>query len=439
MKNNFQIILIAVFVAFFVFAVLIFSGILPIGKSSNGPTNLAGHLTVWGTFPSADVATAFSTINSTNRDLTVSYVTKPEATYQQSLIEAFANGTGPDLFFISQDMLLKNQNFIYALPPATYPTKVFQDGFIDGASEVYIGPDGVLGMPIVVDPLVLYYNRNLLSNAGIVAPPAYWDELFTMASSLTSKQNDGTILQSMIALGQFDNVAHAKDIIASLLIQNGNPIVSKTGGKPNAVLSTNASKSSAESVMTFFTQFANPANSAYSWNRALPNSKDMFTGGKLAFYIGRASELFNIESVNPNLSFDVSALPQTRGASIKRTYGNIYALSVNKRSPNASTAFAFMGLLSSGEPAKIMATALSLPPVGRALLADKPTDPYLFTFYNSAIISHGWLDPDKAGSDSVFSELVNNILSAKLSIPDAIAKAQGQLDILLGKQFTVPQ
>ena len=49
----------------------------------------------------------------------------------------------------------------------------------------------------------------------------------------------------------------------------------------------------------------------------------MFTSGKLAFYLGRASELFKIQSVNPNLSFDVSSMLQTRGTNTKRTYGEI--------------------------------------------------------------------------------------------------------------------
>src|SRR5437016_5072288 len=98
MKSNFQIALIVIFVAFFVFAVLIFSGLIPIGNSSKD-NGLQGKFVVWGTFSSKDMTNALETISQTNKDLLINYVQKPEAGYQQSLIEAFAKGTGPDLFF----------------------------------------------------------------------------------------------------------------------------------------------------------------------------------------------------------------------------------------------------------------------------------------------------------------------------------------------------
>jgi len=430
--NNFQTILVAVFLAFFVFAVLIFSGLLKIGGTSSSTDTPAGKIVIWGTFNNPDVYKVFDETRDTNRDLTISYVIKKESTYEQALLEAFASGTGPDLFFLSPEMVQKNSNFIYKIPFTSYPEKTFKDAFIDGAS-VYLASDGVIGFPIVVDPMVMYYNKDILSNEGIAGLPQYWDELFSLASKLTKKKDDGTILQSMIALGRFDNITHAKDILATLLIQNGNPIVKTTSTGYLPVLNDNSAAlavSPVESVLNFFTEFSNPTLPVYSWNRALPNSIDTFTGGRSAFYLGSASELFKIESVNPNLSFDVTQMLQTRGTNAKRTYGKIYALAVNKKSTNLTAAFGVAGLLTSGDPAKKFAVAVSLPPASRALLTDRPTDPYLFTFFNSAVISRTWLDPDTKGSDAVFSELIQNILSSKLSMGDSINKAQNQLEFL---------
>ncbi len=434
--NNFQTILVAIFLAFFVFAVLIFSGILKIGGTSNKANTPQGKIVIWGTFNDPNIFKVFDDTRDANKELTISYVIKKESDYQQDLIEAFATGKGPDLFFITPDMVQKDSDFIYKIPYASYPEKTFRDSFIDGSS-VYLDNDGVIGFPVVVDPIVLYYNKDILSNEGIVQPPQYWDELFNLVSQLTKKKDDGTILQSMIALGRFDNITHAKDILATLLLQNGNPIIASNGkGGYTSVLSDNSSSkptSSIEAVLNFFTEFSNPTLPAYSWNRALPNSIDAFTGGKSAFYIGSASELFKIQSVNPNLSFDVTQALQTRGTNTKRTYGKIYALAVNKKSSNLTTAFSVAGILTTGDSAKNLAIAVSLPPASKALLADKPTDPYLFTFFNSAIITRTWLDPDSVGSDSVFSELIQNIISNKLSLDNAISKAQTQLEFLTKK------
>jgi ABC-type glycerol-3-phosphate transport system substrate-binding protein len=371
-------------------------------------------------------------INSLNKDLNFRYVKKDIATYQQDLVEAFANGNGPDLFIITPDMIQRNNNFIYKIPYASYPEKIFRDSFIDGAS-VYLGKEGILAFPVFVDPMVLYYNKDILSNEGIAYPPKNWDELFSLSSSLTKKENNGTINQSMIALGQYGNINNVKDIIATLLFQNNNFIVEQNALSYVATLNANPSHyvvSPVEAVLKFFLEFSNPSNTAYSWNRSLPNSLDMFTGGKLVFYLGRASELFNIESINPNLSFDVTQMPQIKDSPSKRTYGEIYAVVINKKSTNLTSAVNIAGLLSMGDNAKNLAVALSLPPASRALLSSKPEDPYLYTFFNSALISRSWADPDKFKTDTIFQELIENILSNRLSVAEAITKAQGQLELL---------
>ena len=123
---------------------------------------------------------------------------------------------------------------------------------------------------------------------------------------------------------------------------------------------------------------------------------------------------------------------QTRNTNTKRTYGDIYAVAVNKKSANSGSAFSVAGLLSSAKAGEF-AAAVSLPPATRSLLANKPTDPYLFTFFNSAIITRTWLDPDARKSDTIFNEMIDNIVSSRLSVSDAISKAQSQLDLITKK------
>lgn len=430
--SNFQTILVAIFLSFFVFAVLIFSNVIKIpGKSNVGPK---GNIVIWGTFSRSIFTKVIDNLSVSNKELNISYVNKNPLTYQQELIEAIANGKGPDLFVVTTDMIKKNNNFIYKIPYESYPEKNFRDSFVEGA-DIYLDDKGVIAYPLVIDPIVLYYNKDILTNEGIVYPPATWDELFTLNSILTKRDNSGTINQSMIALGQYSNINNAKEILSTLLIQNNNPItVSGGNGKYISMIKSNPnnlSVSPIQSVLKFFIEFSNPANSAYSWNRSLPSSLDMFTSGKLAFYIGRASELFNIESINPNLSFDVTSIPQIKNSPNKRTYGDIYAMAVNNRSTNLTTAFSIANVLSLGVDATNLSIASSLPPASRALIAVKPADPYLSTFFNSALVVRSWVDPNKIQSDLVFKELIENILSNRLSMGESINKAQEQLEILL--------
>ncbi len=432
--SNFQTILIAIFLSFAVFAVLIFSGAIKIGQKSDA---VQGKVVIWGTFPKSVFSQVLENVNFNNDNLSLTYEQIDKSVYQQKLVEAFANGEAPDLYIVTPDMLLKNDNFIYKIPYTSYPLKTFTDAYIEGAN-IYLDGKNVLGFPLVVDPMVLYYNKDILINYGIVYPPKTWDELYNINNSLTKRDNAGTISQSMIALGQYENVNNAEDILATLLIQNGNPIVER-GSEPLylSTLGSDLSKSSIsslESVARFYIQFSNPSNSAYSWNRSLPNSLDMFTSGKLAFYLGKASELFKIQSINPNLSFDVTQIPQIKDSPTKRTFGDIYAIVLNKKSGNLSSASSVASMLSKGDNASNLSKALSLPPASKVLLSAKPeSNAYLSTFFDSALATQSWLDPDKNKSDLIFKEFIENMLSNSLSIGELLNKAQNQLQLLLTK------
>ncbi len=134
--------------------------------------------------------------------------------------------------------------------------------------------------------------------------------------------------------------------------------------------------------------------------------------------------------MNPNLSFDVTSIPQIKETTNKRTYGEIYGIAVSNRSTNLATAFSVANVLSSGADVTNLSVALSLPPASRPLIAVKPEDPYLFTFFNSSLVSRSWLDPSDAQSNLIFKELIENILSNKLSMSEAVNKAQDQLELL---------
>ena len=90
-------------------------------------------------------------------------------------------------------------------------------------------------------------------------------------------------------------------------------------------------------------------------------------------------------------------------------------------------------LVSSGEYAEQFSQALSLPPVSRTLLAKKPSDTYVHTFYTSAIIARSWLDPDEDKTSAIFSEMLDSIISNKSNLNQALTKASSKLELLLKK------
>ena len=436
--TNFQTILLGIFIGGFVFAVLIFSGLIDFGSEKDEDLSLTGEVTIWGTLPKVYFTEAFEIVSSDKEGLIIKYVEKDRDTYQTELVGAFAKGEGPDVYIISTDMIKENESFVYKIPYVSYPEKDFKTSYIDGA-DIYLDEQGVFGFPILSDPLVLYYNNDILSNNSIVNPPKTWDELFDLNKRLTKKDGNGIISQSMIALGSYNNVNHAKDILATLLIQNGNNLIRKEIEDVNTVYSSvlrenplGYSVLPIDATLDFYMIFSNMSSPYYSWNRALPNSLDMFTSGKLAFYIGRASELFKIQSQNPNLSFNVTELPQMKDTNFKRTYAEIYAMVVNKNSVNLSSSVGVAGSFALVDNSRTISTLSSLPPVLRNLLSERPKDnSYLETFFDSVIISRSWLDPNEKKTEVIFRDLIENISSNALGVSDAVNKANSQINLLI--------
>ncbi len=138
------------------------------------------------------------------------------------------------------------------------------------------------------------------------------------------------------------------------------------------------------SILKFYTDFADPLKSVYSWNKSFSSSEDVFSAENLAFYFGYASELQSLVNKNPNENFLVTPIPQIRNSSFKLTGAHVTGIAISSFSKNFNTAFTAAGLMANGSFASRLANALGIAPARRDLLNIKPTDAYLPIFYNSA-------------------------------------------------------
>ncbi|MEI7810281.1 MAG: hypothetical protein WCI41_01850 [bacterium] len=430
MKLNLQTIIIAIFIGAGLLGILVFSGIIPIGSSSNSN---GGTVVLWGTATSDSMAAPVEYFNKINTTFTLKYVQKFPETFDQDLLEALASGTGPDMFLLTNDLAYKYSNKIYTIPYQSYPLASFKNTFA-GAGETFLTSKGLLAFPISVDPLMMYYNRSILDTNSIVYPPAYWDDLNTMAPVLTKKDSSGKITQSTVAMGQFTNITHAKDIISTLFMQMGNPIVSEKSVGFSSDLASTEKNYNLDSVLKFYTTFADPLQSVYSWNQSLQNSSDAFSSEKLAFYFGYASELPILVSKNPNENFSVAPMPQIKNSNSKLTFAHVTGVAISSASKNFNTAFTAASLMATGDFAASYAKATSTIPVRRDLLSVKNTDSFSPTFYSSALYAKSWLDPSSDDTDNIFNVMVKGVLSNTMSTDNAIKDADAKLNLLFRQQ-----
>lgn len=405
-------------------------GAVLFATAKNKGNGSAPQLVMWGTLPSQEVVSVLTKASQDYRDaVNVAYVEKNPATYENDLIAALARGQGPDLILLPQNLVIKQRDKFYAIPFDTYSERSFKDSFIE-EGELYLADEGILGLPFSVDPIVMYWNRDMFGDAGVPLPPTSWTEFYTLVPKLTKKDGNGNITQSLIAFGEARNVTHAKDVLALLSIQAGTPIVSRTTGGYVSVFDRGGERLvPAEEALAYYTEFSNPLKPSYSWNRAMANDRGAFLAGKLAVYFGYASELSSLREANPNLNFDVALVPQALGK--KSTLGRMNAIAILKSSPNISSAYVAAYTLTSSVLEGDWADKSGFPPVRRDLLTKLPGDAYKAVFYRSALISNGWLDPDDAGTNAAFARLVENVTSGKLRISESVRAASQEINNLI--------
>ncbi len=443
--STFQIVLTTVFAACIVVGLIIFAS----QKSSSSAQHV--NITVWGTISQDTFQAAYnaSTLKG-DKTISVNYVQKSASTFDANFIQALADGVGPDMVILRDDLVYKERNRLFTVPYASLSERTFKDTFIQEA-EMYLTPQGIVAMPLIVDPLVMYWNRDLFSSNLIPQSPKYWDEFSDSTSAtgqsgsrtglisvITHRDTNANITQSALALGQWDNINNAKEILVTLMMQAGSPMSTRDSqGLVTSALNDNTDNmpiQPSDAAVNFYTQFANPTSPTYTWNASLPSSLNSFLSGSLAVYFGFASEISGIQQKNPNLNFDVTYMPQIRPVGTQTAkqsvFAHIYGVSIVKQSKNIAADYSAMTAFAAPAVITAIDSVTNLPPVRTDLLNAKPTDPYQVIFYNSAIISQGWIDPDGVGSSNIFRTMIQSIDNGNAHSTDALTRADQSLDLL---------
>jgi len=419
--SNFQLIVLALFGFFILLGVGVFAafgGLL--GSSSIGP------VVIWGTEDANTMNDLVATLKSSDKTFAnVTYVQKDAGSYDASLINAMASGSGPDLFMVSQDDVSSFADKITPIPYSAVSEGEFTNSYID-EGQIFLAPNGALALPFLIDPLVMYTNRDLFASAGIAAPPTYWSDFLTIAPKLTSLDQSNNVQQSAVALGTWKNIDHAKDILSTLFMQAGDPIVSRsqTGaiGPVFGQAPANAPANPAESALRFYTEFADPGKTTYSWNNALSSSETDFVNGNLAAYFGFASEYATIAARNPNLSFTVSVVPQLMGNTTHLTFGTMTGVALARTARNPQGALTVAEHLTGQQAISLVAQKIFLPPVRRDVVIDTSSNAASAVFVQSSLIARAWLDPAPSLTDPVFENMVEEVLSGAQDPASAVAE-----------------
>lgn len=402
------------------FAVLIFSGKLPIG---NKETQATGEVVMWGTIPEQAMNGIIQQFNPKAKEYRVFYKEVPEAQFNKVLVEALANGTGPDLIVAPYQYILSNSARVYPFPPSYLSEKKFKDTYVDAAS-IFMTPDGALALPLSVDPMVLFYNRSLLSKHGIVNPPAYWGDLVNLVPALTVRDRNGQFIESAIALGAA-NVPHTKDIMMTVVSQLGQvPVLRQVRQDGSVVINitantslvTNQNVPPLSTAALFFTGFADPRKKTYTWPQYGESADNQFVAERLAMYIGYASELPTLRARNPKADFEMTYLPQTKDYNTFAVGAKMYGIATLKTSRNLVTALTVESQFAGDGVAPVIASSIGATPPFRSY-ATVPGVPDVIA--RSMLVAKVWYDSFPLESSAYVAGMLADILSGRFNPTDA--------------------
>ena len=406
-------------------------------------------LTFWQAFDDsdayADIITKYRVLHP---NITIEYKKFRYEEYENELLNAWAEDRGPDIFAVQNTWLKKYQTKLVPMPaqitmaymvetgtiqkqtiPQLQTTqsltiKDLKNNFADVvASDVILDDGKIYGLPLSIDTLALFYNRDLLNSAGVIGAPSYWNKEFQQnVKKLTKQDPKKGIVQSGVALGTAKNISRFSDILSVLMMQNGAIMTTNNQITFNSVPDNKSNYNPGLEALRFYTDFANPNKEVYSWNGDMPNSLEAFTSGSLAMFFGYSFDIAQIRAQAPKLNFGIAKLPQIEGNSLSINFANYWVDSVSKKSQHPNEAWDFVQFLTKEENAKIYLDKTKKPTALKSLISSQKDDEDLGVFAEQILSAKSWYHGKSINdAESAIGEMINAVLATPEKIQDILS------------------
>lgn len=410
-------------------------------------TKTKEELTIWSVFDDSDVFTPLiNDFNKTYKNIKINYYKKPVETYENDLINALAAGRGPDIFAIHNTWLPKHIDKLAPMPENLMTVSQFRDAFVDVAIKDFVSsPPGagssaerIYAVPLYVDTLALYWNRDIFNSVNIAQPPQDWKEFGDDVQKLVKKDESNNITQAGVAFGTAKNINLATDILGLLMLQTGAKMVSDEKDEATFDQSVSAQGQRfqpGENSLQFYTDFANPIKKVYTWNDKMDYSIDAFVEGRAAMMLNYAYHMSTIRAKEPHLRFAVAAAPQPENAQLIVNYANYWGLGVSDSSTAQKQKFAwiFNNWFTQQTQAQKYAEAAKRPVARRDLVAWQQDDLDLGVFAKQSLSARSWYEADSPAIETIFSEMISSVVSGRSLIAGAVIQAAKQVTLLMQK------
>ncbi len=366
------------------------------------------------------------------------------AEYEAEVVDAISASTagenkGPDIVSIHDDWLPRWQDRLLPIPESTeifeHTTfREYADSFVEVAVDELTTDQQVYAVPLYLDTLALYYNKDLFDSAGVTTPPENWTEFSEAVTQLT-KIDNGEIIQSGAAIGTSTNINRSTDILELLMLQNGTKMINDDHDRITfdaQVPSTDGKQvNPGQIATTYYTDFANAKKEIYTWNLSQDYSIDAFVAGKTAMMFNYAFRQDTLDTKSPNLNYNIAPAPQVDPETNKTSYPNYWAEAVSNKTLYPDQAWLFVEHLAEYNSQKTYLDLTNRPPARRDIIDEVKNEPIMGIFAEQALTARSWWKPDNGQVEVIFAKMIESINLGKSTVEEAMSVAQNSIQQLI--------
>ncbi|GAB4157667.1 MAG: ABC transporter substrate-binding protein [Candidatus Dojkabacteria bacterium] len=406
-------------------------------NNNNNNTNTNGSLTkdnitleYWGLWePSSVMDSAIAKFTTKYPNIKVKYTQKSFTQYDENSFTRLKEGSTdgsptPDILRIHNTWLSKYQPYLNPAPASVMTPTQYKSAFYPTAANDFIGTDNqIYAIPLEVDGLALFYNKELLQTVGETEPPTSWDDVIDLAKRLTKTDASGNITQAGLAMGSSNNVKHAADILSLLMLQNGVDVIDDT----NKVM--NVADELSVTSLEFYTDFVTEHK---TWSPDLRSDLEMFYTGKLAMMIAPSWAVFDVLNSNSTIEFGLAPTPIIGGEEVY--YGHYWGDTVSKNCKYPLEAWTFIKFLSEEAQLKeLYANSSQIRAFGEpysrvAMNSQLANEPYVGAIMTMAPKFQAWKKGEEAFVNKEFNTAINQVINGGLDSVTALSQAETNIN-----------
>jgi ABC-type glycerol-3-phosphate transport system substrate-binding protein len=283
-------------------------GITLTACGSSGPSGSSGatSLTIWscegcwGTnFP-----TVLKQFQSSHPNVKISTRTIPFASYDNTLAQAFASGSGPDVIWINTSGdygLFSAKGYLKDISSSIVGApNVRESDFYPNEWKEVVLRQGIFGIPIDTGTRALYWNKTLFKRAG-VAPfgtTVSWQQVLNAAAKVNALG------------GGVSGFRYAGGEKWAMMYNNVGPLVYEAGGQfvNDTGTQTYATSPPVESAISYWDKLAGYAPKSDLTEQDQSVAVSAFAANKAGMYYNGFWEIPAMQAANPKLQYGVSLM-----------------------------------------------------------------------------------------------------------------------------------